>query len=464
MSAVPCPDRARQPTRILLATAAGYTNVGDDAIAHAVLARLAAEFRDARIVVIAGRHLPAAALPPASRLDWDNLDRLAEAVAEADAVVLGGGGLLYDSTFRAAAVDLFRRTPHWLVRAAKLAVLARISGRPLMLYSIGVGPLVSPAGRGLARLVAESAQCVTVRDDYSRQALAECGIAEGALRLAADPALELAPTADEPAAALLGRSGLAQLPRPLIGLNLRPWFRFQGVALASRPEMDDLLAAAEDAVERLAQQTGGSVIGMPLQAGRDGDALVLRRVLRRLLRRNRAAMVGPRSPAAALAVASQMDVMIGMRLHAHIFAADCAVPSVALAYDPKVACLMSDLGMEEFMLPAHGVTSESIAGATMRALRLRVELRQRIRSRRAGLRERCDEPVRLLRDLLRAGTPQRAPASASAADDAAGWRAERAALLHYIASLQRAPDSWFMRALEPVRWAAEALRRLAGRG
>ncbi|UCH36605.1 MAG: polysaccharide pyruvyl transferase family protein [Armatimonadota bacterium] len=454
-------DDASSPRRILLATAAGYTNLGDDAIAHAVLTRLGQDLPTVRASVVAGpRFATDRGTQPAARLGWTRLDRLARAVEEADAVVVGGGGLLYDSTFRVSAVDFFRPDASWLIRTAKLAMLARIAQRPLLLYAMGVGPLVSHSARSLARFVAESAQCIAVRDAYSKQTLIDCGVPADSVHVAADPALELPAPSDEEAQAAVREC--AHLPRPWIALNLRPWFRFRGIPLAPRSGMDQLRAAVRQAAEALVRETGGSIIGLPLQAGPHGDLPLLRRVLQDIRRRKRAAILALASHRAAQAVISRADVAVGMRLHLHVFAANGAVPSVGLTYDPKVACFLSELGMGAFALSADDVTAHAILEATHRALRERRELQAHLRAEREIMLRRCALPARLLRDMLHGVGAESAPSRAEGV--AATWPAERAALMQHLAAMERTSGRHLARSLEPIRWIAEMVRRVTGRG
>jgi polysaccharide pyruvyl transferase CsaB len=459
------PERVAASPRILLATAAGYSNIGDDAIAAAVLARFSRELPQASITIVGGPRLdniPEAG--QARRLGWEPFDLLAQAVRDADAVVIGGGGLLYDSTFRADIAAVSRASAQWLIRVARLASLAHAERRPTMLYAIGAGPLFSSAGRELARAIADGAQCITVRDRYSRQVLANCGVRANRVHVAADPALEISPQPMEQTQAEVGRWRLSHLPRPWIALNLRPWFRFQGVPLASQPKIDRLRESVGQAAQRIIKGTGGSVIGIALQAGRSADRPLLRRALSDVAKRGRAAVVVPESPRSAQALMAQMDVALGMRLHLHVLAANAHVPSVALAYDPKVEYFVSDLGMREFVLTAGEASSDGIADAVLRALSQREQLREEIRRGRESMLGRCALAPQILKELLLGVTSPEAEAPERAGICAAS-PAERSALNHYTECLERVAHNGLVeRAGAPVRWAMEAVRRLTGRG
>jgi polysaccharide pyruvyl transferase WcaK-like protein len=64
------------------------------------------------------------------------------------------------------------RHGHWgLSLCAALPVLAAVHDKPFAIAGVGVGPLSSAASRGHARVIAERASAITVRDDGSRALL-----------------------------------------------------------------------------------------------------------------------------------------------------------------------------------------------------------------------------------------------------------------------------------------------------
>jgi hypothetical protein len=68
-------------------------------------------------------------------------------------------------------------------------------------------------------------------------------------------------------------------------------------------------------------------------------------------RASRAAILRERhAPKALAGVLAGCDLVVGMRLHSLVFAASAGVPVVGLVYDPKVASLMTRLGVEQYAL------------------------------------------------------------------------------------------------------------------
>ena len=63
-----------------------------------------------------------------------------------------------------------------------------------------------------------------------------------------------------------------------------------------------------------------------------------------------------------------MDAVVAMRLHTLIFAARCAVPPYALAYDPKVTNLMEVLEIQDSQEHWEGFDSQDVAGKVKRLL------------------------------------------------------------------------------------------------
>lgn len=61
-------------------------------------------------------------------------------------------------------------------------------------------------------------------------------------------------------------------------------------------------------------------------------------------------IAGRRNAAFDMSLYADVGVMIGMRLHSLIFAAQCGIPVIGIAYVPKVRRFLRDAGMEEFCL------------------------------------------------------------------------------------------------------------------
>jgi polysaccharide pyruvyl transferase WcaK-like protein len=87
-------------------------------------------------------------------------------------------------------------------------------------------------------------------------------------------------------------------------------------------------------------------------------------------------VVSADSPGDLLALAGTMDLVLGVRLHALVFAAAQGTPAVGLAYDSKVSAFMREQGLPG-VLPVR--TSVSVLeGALADAWDARADLRARL--------------------------------------------------------------------------------------
>jgi polysaccharide pyruvyl transferase WcaK-like protein len=188
----------------------GAGNAGDEAILEGMLGDLRARIPNLRPVIASAD--PAATSRAYNVGSVSNRDRSATMAAakECDFIILGGGGLLHDY-WDVSLGSLFSRTGGALSYYSH-AALAALYSKPLILYAIGVGPLSTRTGRLYSRMVAELAQLITVRDEQSKALLVELGIDAARVHVAADPAFVLT----YPISAL-------DLPRPILGVALRPW-------------------------------------------------------------------------------------------------------------------------------------------------------------------------------------------------------------------------------------------------
>ncbi|MGY1794589.1 polysaccharide pyruvyl transferase family protein [Geodermatophilus sp. SYSU D00525] len=354
----------------------GGLNIGDEAILTSILATWREAVPFAEVVVFSR--------DPAHTRDAHLVDRVVDArrgrcdavneeIAGLDVLVLGGGGLLYDSE----ATEYLRH-----VRTAHR------NGVPTVGYALGVGPLTTAEDRGAVREVVSVMTQVTVRDEGSRRVLEEVGI-ERPIEVVADPALLLSP-APFPADRL-ARDGVDGSGR-LIAMSVRePGRAAPGLAVDAYHAT--LAAVADFAVHRY----GGQVVFVPMERG---DVRESHAVLARMTAPDRARVLhGTYGPREILGLMQHMDLAVGMRLHFLVFAALSGVPFLPLPYAGKVADFARTLGVQ-----SPGNLDRDAVGPLLAAVDRLWDEREadagRVRARIERLKRRSAAPLRHVLDVL----------------------------------------------------------------
>jgi polysaccharide pyruvyl transferase CsaB len=214
----------------------GEHNLGDDALLAVLLQQLP---RHAEPIATARDQQLVASRFGVACVDRGSLPEVIGALGSATALILGGGSLLQDSTsFRS------------LLYYAALILLARLQGKPVLLWAQGLGPLRRRRSRLLVRaLLARSTAC-SWRDSASAALARELGWSPQPWQsgVGSDPVWTFPPLAWH------GQGG------PLL-LCFRPTAQLQGHAW--RPWLE--------AIDRLAPHR--EVIWVPFHAGQDRGLL-----------------------------------------------------------------------------------------------------------------------------------------------------------------------------------------------
>ncbi len=282
----------------------GFANAGDEAVLAAMIGALKTQRPDATFCATAGDVSATRTLHGCEAVGRQSPRELMEAIKRCDVFLSGGGSLLQDVT-----------SVRNVVYYTGVLRMARLSGKPAMMYAQGVGPLKSPISRKLARAAFQGAEIATVRDPASAQLLREIGVTR-AVEITADPVWSLAPA-----------PGVQRGPKRWV-IALRSW---PGASEGAIPE---LIAALRTA----ATAAGATLKFLTMQPGPDDE------ILNGLVEASEKLEVKGKTTAELVALAGSGDLMIAMRLHALIFAASQGVSTVALNYDPKVSALATLLG------------------------------------------------------------------------------------------------------------------------
>lgn len=330
-----------QKRKMVIHCASGMENSGDEAILQVLLRRYTPDFEIAVISLDPEKtlalhgHLGIRALGEREKA-------CRQAIAECDVFILGGGGLLQDKT------TIFNPS-RWL---AKLRLAQRM-GKKTCLYANSVGELRFGINRRMAARALKKAHLITLRDALSAELLERLGVS-GA-QVTADPAFSLALPTPEQAAAARQKY---DLPREYVCIAIRHWYDTNAVIpvkIATRLGLRSKKNAARyaryigvmaEVTQRINNELGLPAVFLSMCRGR--DAGVARDILAKLPQNLGNFVVDELSmtPQEAMAVIGQSKLLLGMRLHSLIYAADLGIPMVPIVYQDKVAGLAQMLGAE----------------------------------------------------------------------------------------------------------------------
>lgn len=367
----------KTPVRIGITGSYGGMNLGDEGILHSMVTQLRNSLR-AEITVFTrccedslSRHPIDHAVKSVNM----SLPEILPVIERLDALVVGGGGILYDAHARLH------------LREASLALE---KGVPVMVYAVGAGPLKDSLVAGYVRDVLSAVDRLTVRDCHSCQILEEIGLRREML-ITADPALLLKPeTVDK---TVLRREGLSGKGRR-VGISVRE----AGVAAPDIQE-SHYHALLANAADFMIERFDADIIFIPMEPG-VFDVQQAHAVISRMLRPQRASVLrGNYNSNQLLYIISHLDFAVGMRLHFLIFAARMGVPFVALPYSSKVMGFLEELDIE--MPPINLVNEGRLMAYIDRAWDSREELKRKINTMLPRLQSRASENNGVLIDLLK---------------------------------------------------------------
>jgi polysaccharide pyruvyl transferase CsaB len=382
----------------------GSANAGDEAVLQSVVESLRrAGHKD--LLVLSTDPAVTAASCGVESVSRNPLNRLTlRAVLRSKALILGGGGLIQDSS-----------SVYNLPLYAFYVALAQLRGVPVFGWGLGVGPLYTRLGRWLARFIFRSARYFSVRDKESARMLRLAGVRAEDIRVSADPAFLIAPAIESQGSPVLNsptvvfcvRHRLHDNPglnlRYLLPVSLRHWLK-----LETRPGFEEdarFVQAVARGVRCCVEEFDASVALLPFWAERDDE--VLRQVEQEALRLGVPASEITwaqvrHTPSDLAAYLSRADLLVSMRLHALVFGAAAGVPSLALSYVPKMRALMDLLGARRWVIEVQTQvpTPEEMEMKLRQLWALRQAEGEKLKAAAAKLRARAEQDAHTIGKLL----------------------------------------------------------------
>lgn len=299
--------------KILISGYYGYDNAGDEAVLQAILFNLKQEAPFIKPVVLSANPEKTAkeyGVEAAHRLRFQEIWK---ALKQSDGLISGGGSLLQDETGLGSI-------PYYI----GVLRLAQIMGKPTFIYAQGIGPVNRKIFYPLIRSGFLRAKYISVRDRASSLLLTEMKVPSKTVEVVVDPVLALPPISKEKVQQIFRKEKLTQSP---VIIAIRFW--------KSQRHYLDTVAQVADQLIRM----GEEVVFLPMHEPMDRTASQY--VISKMS--EKAKMMEIYDAPSLMGIIGESKCVIGMRLHALIFAAAVGVPGIGISYDPKVDQFLAKL-------------------------------------------------------------------------------------------------------------------------
>ena len=319
----------------------GRGNAGDEAILQAIIVQMREIDSDMPLTVMSRNRKETRLNHHTNAIYIFNAFGFLRNLRRSRIFINGGGSLIQDVTSsRSLYFYLFT------------LLAAKWCGCRVIMYGCGIGPVLSPAHRRLTGWVLNrTAEIITLRDSISSRALQEMRVEKPRILLAADPTINIQKSPPLRVEQAFIKENVPPACKK-IGFCLRNWPNFN----ASRP----LAAAAAYAFEKY----GLTSVFVPIELPRDiaaAESVLPYMTTPYYVHRQRHQVED------LIGMLGAMEVVVGMRLHALIFATLGGAPVVGVSYDVKVDSFINEIGSHT-SLSLELAQAEELCAAIDRAL------------------------------------------------------------------------------------------------
>jgi polysaccharide pyruvyl transferase CsaB len=355
---------------IVLSGYYGFSNSGDDAILKMIIKEITDYNPNIGITVLSNMPADVKRVHKVNSVNRWNIFAVIKVLSEAKLFISGGGSVIQDATSTKS-----------LLYYLFLIVLARSFKNKVMLYANGIGPINKKRNRKLAKEVLNKVDVITLREEDSQDTLNELGIINPKTAVTCDPVIGITEINEEEVDNLLFRYGL--MGKKYIVVSLRDWKTISSFE-------DGLIASLNEIKKKHLCE----LLFLPMQYPLD---VAINKKFARLT--NSLCYDKRLTAEMTIGIAQKSILAIGMRLHLLIYAFTAAIPSVGIAYDPKVESVMKYFGQDTY-LGLLEFTKLSFTAKVDRIIQNLPEYKENLSGRLIDLKEKNKKNIELVIKLL----------------------------------------------------------------
>lgn len=302
---------------IMLSGYYGFDNAGDEAILSAMIQTFRQLDPDITISVLSRNPPKTEKRYGVQAVQRTDVKAIVRQLKHTDLFISGGGSLLQDQT---GALTI----PYYL----GMIHLARLSKVPFAIYAQGIGPVRRKAYHKWIAHLFKKAEYISVRDPQSKGLLVQWGVPKDKIDQVVDPVFLLEATPEENAQQWLEQEQISLRQKPIL-FSVRNW-------PAGEHDLKRYALLCDKLIE-----DGEEVLLLPMHYPNDAETAA---EIMSLMKNKVHLLQREYTPEQLFQLVSQGKLMVGMRLHALIFAAAQQIPCIGISYDPKIDAFMQLMG------------------------------------------------------------------------------------------------------------------------
>lgn len=273
-------------------------------------------------------------------------------------------GIIFD-------INLWNPLFNFLITLVFLVPWAKLCGKKVVCYSVGIGPLNSFFGRLFAKWVGNACDLIMVRDQDSYDLFREIGVTKE-IHLTADAVFANWEVPSERVDEILAEHGLVEeaAKNNLLGVNVTTYVDRWLESHQKVSSKEDFLKMLAEALVELKTQDGITPVIYITQVMDTAFGELLQDLVSKIHQEKTGNAWKPKLIGNKVydnhelqGVAKRFKLFVGMRLHSIIINAQAGTPVVGLVYAPKVRSFVKLFNTPEFALELAELDTEALVAS-----------------------------------------------------------------------------------------------------
>ena len=310
-----------------------------------------------------------------------------ELYMKADLIISCGGGRLGGNRYHTIITNFFP------------LYLAKKMGKKIYFFAQSVEPSKSRIINYITKFILNKIDLITVRERYSFELLNSLGI-QNRIYITADSAFLMDGESNYDGFELLAAEGIAKNTGLKIGLSVMKLTD----SVDSKENEENYFNSIIKTVEKLIEEKKATIVFFSTNIFSKWDdrhvAHKIKKQIRSDLKENVHVLTRDYLPEQLKAMIGTMDMFVGTRLHANIFALSMKVPTIAIGFQQKTYGTMEMFDLTDFILDVKTITPQKTFMLISRLLEERQIIRQKIEEKLTCVQSEAFRNGEFIKDLL----------------------------------------------------------------